>query len=68
MRGLNTIRRAVIKTTLLLSAFTGISALPVAAEEFAEKEELKFGFINLTDIDHWRLPTKNAFLKTEVCT
>merc|ERR1712169_142182 len=69
MTGLNTIRRAFIKSALVLAAGAATLGLPsVSAEEYAEKEELKFGFIKLTDMAPLAVAYEKGFLKTKVCT
>ena len=66
MTGLNTIRRAFIKSALVLAAGAATLGLPsVSAEEYAEKEELKFGFIKLTDMAPLAVAYKKGFFEDE---
>ena len=66
MRGLNTLRRTLIKSALLLAAGAATLGLPaVAAEEWAEKEELTFGFIKLTDMAPLAVAYEKGFFEDE---
>ncbi|MAS24702.1 MAG: nitrate ABC transporter substrate-binding protein [Oceanospirillaceae bacterium] len=66
MTGLNTIRRAFIKSALVLAAGAATLGLPsVSAEEYAEKEELKFGFIKLTDMAPLAVAYEKGFFEDE---
>ncbi|MDK2776366.1 MAG: ABC transporter substrate-binding protein [Pseudomonadota bacterium] len=66
MRGLNTLRRTLIKSALLLAAGAATLGMPaVAAEEWAEKEELTFGFIKLTDMAPLAVAYEKGFFEDE---
>ncbi|MCA6062955.1 CmpA/NrtA family ABC transporter substrate-binding protein [Thalassolituus marinus] len=66
MRGLNTVRRTLMKSALLLAAGAATLGMPsVSAEEYAEKEELKFGFIKLTDMAPLAVAYEKGFFEDE---
>ncbi|MAD44109.1 MAG: nitrate ABC transporter substrate-binding protein [Oceanospirillaceae bacterium] len=66
MTGLNTIRRTLIKSALILATGFSTLGLPsVSAEEWAEKEELKFGFIKLTDMAPLAIAYEKGFFEDE---
>lgn len=66
MRGLNTLRRTFIKSALLLAASVATLTVPaVQAKDFPEKEELKFGFIKLTDMAPLAIAYEKGFFEDE---
>lgn len=66
MRGLNTLRRTFLKSALLLAAGMATISAPVAfAKDYPEKEELKFGFIKLTDMAPLAIAYEKGFFEDE---
>ncbi|WP_430462228.1 CmpA/NrtA family ABC transporter substrate-binding protein [Thalassolituus sp. LLYu03] len=66
MRGLNTLRRTFLKSALLLAAGVAtLSAPSVMAKDLPEKEELKFGFIKLTDMAPLAIAYEKGFFEDE---
>jgi nitrate/nitrite transport system substrate-binding protein len=66
MRGINTLRRAILTSAVALA--TGIATLSApfaSAAEYAEKEELKFGFIKLTDMAPLAIAYEKGFFEDE---
>lgn len=66
MRGINTLRRAILTSAVALA--TGIATLSApfaSATEYAEKEELKFGFIKLTDMAPLAIAYEKGFFEDE---
>jgi len=66
MRGTKTLRRTFIKSALVLA--TGMATLisPYAlAKDYPEKEELKFGFIKLTDMAPLAIAYEKGFFEDE---
>jgi nitrate/nitrite transport system substrate-binding protein len=68
---LNSIRRSIIKSTLALAAGAAIAMSPLTAITshakvgYAEKEELKFGFIKLTDMAPLAVAYEKGFFEDE---
>ncbi|MCD8522818.1 MAG: ABC transporter substrate-binding protein [Saccharospirillaceae bacterium] len=70
MQRMNTLRRALIKSAMILTTglTIGLSAMSAAvshAGDFAEKEELKFGFIKLTDMAPLAIAYEKGFFEDE---
>ena len=70
MQGLNTLRRTLIKSALILTTglASGLSALSIPlshADDYPEKEELKFGFIKLTDMAPLAIAYEKGFFEDE---
>ena len=70
MQGLNTLRRTLIKSALILTMglASGLSALSIPlshADDYPEKEELKFGFIKLTDMAPLAIAYEKGFFEDE---
>ena len=68
---MNKIRRSILKSALTIAASTALIAAPFsmvqAADKvgFAEKEELKFGFIKLTDMAPLAIAYEKGFFEDE---
>ena len=68
---MNKIRRSLLKTALTLAASTALLAVPFSATQaaekvgYAEKEELKFGFIKLTDMAPLAVAYEKGFFEDE---
>lgn len=68
---LNSIRRSIVKSTLALAAGAAIAMSPLttinaqAKVGYAEKEELKFGFIKLTDMAPLAVAYEKGFFEDE---
>ena len=66
MRGINTLRRKLLSTAVVLASGLATLSVPSAsAEEWAEKEELKFGFIKLTDMAPLAVAYEKGFFEDE---
>ena len=66
MRGIKTLRRTFVKSALVLAAGMATMSAPLAsAEEWAEKEELKFGFIKLTDMAPLAVAYEKGYFEEE---
>lgn len=66
MRGIKTLRRTFVKSALVLAAGMATMSAPlVSAEEWAEKEELKFGFIKLTDMAPLAVAYEKGYFEEE---
>ena len=60
------LRDALIGGALALTAVTtAVTATAVSAEEYAEKEELKFGFIKLTDMAPLAVAYEKGYFEDE---
>jgi nitrate/nitrite transport system substrate-binding protein len=68
---MNKIRRSILKSALTLAASAALVAAPFTATQaaekvgFAEKEELKFGFIKLTDMAPLAIAYEKGFFEDE---
>jgi len=66
MRGINSLRRSLLKTALLLSTgLASLAATTASASDWPEKEELKFGFIKLTDMAPLAVAYEKGFFEDE---
>lgn len=68
---MNTFKRKSLAATLSLAVSLGLGSLlstAVQAVENLEKEDLKFGFIKLTDMAPLAIAYEKGFLKTKACT
>ena len=66
MPGFTTVRRTVLRSTRWLAACIAVLALPLAhADNLPEKEELKFGFIKLTDMAPLAIAYEKGFFEDE---
>ena len=66
MRGINSLRRNLLKTALLLSTgLASLAATTASASDWPEKEELKFGFIKLTDMAPLAVAYEKGFFEDE---
>ncbi|TNC93226.1 CmpA/NrtA family ABC transporter substrate-binding protein [Thalassolituus sp.] len=66
MRGIKTLRRTFVKSALVLAAGMATMSAPLTnAAEYAEKEELKFGFIKLTDMAPLAVAYEKGYFEDE---
>jgi nitrate/nitrite transport system substrate-binding protein len=70
MFGINKLRRSVLKSALTLAAGVALSTSAISASAetkvgFPEKEELKFGFIKLTDMAPLAVAYEKGFFEDE---
>jgi nitrate/nitrite transport system substrate-binding protein len=65
MRKINKLRRALLKSAVLAAATVATLSGPVMAAEYPEKEELKFGFIKLTDMAPLAIAYEKGYFEDE---
>ena len=70
MFGLNKVRRSILKSALTVAAGVALSTTAISSHAdqkvgFAEKEELKFGFIKLTDMAPLAVAYEKGFFEDE---
>ncbi|MFL0807121.1 MAG: ABC transporter substrate-binding protein [Oceanobacter sp.] len=65
MQKINKLRRALLKSAVIAAATTAALSGPVMAAEYPEKEELKFGFIKLTDMAPLAIAYEKGYFEDE---
>ncbi|WP_221801827.1 CmpA/NrtA family ABC transporter substrate-binding protein [Oceanobacter mangrovi] len=66
MRGINQLRRSLLKSVAVVATGLATLSAPLAsAVEYAEKEELKFGFIKLTDMAPLAIAYEKGYFEDE---